>query len=270
MKMAVVSMEMPSGGTSPSRRRAEQRVLSPGSWPAMAAARKNTRKLHEDLRVHVLEQMMEIEGLRQNAENSQKAIKHLETRLQEEIAKRSSFDELSAKVKVLEAENESLKAFIKDSSDKENLARKVLSEKHARDVAELTDKLKKSQQRVTSVVAKNKVQEAEAEAIDKMIFRKHPFMFKCRSSSRTGNNLPLVESPPLSLTADIVRDTPKGADMRSILAETKGYDQLFVRRVNHSFWYHKYDLPKGFSDAENEEEGEPEYYAEGSGSSVER
>lgn len=68
--------------------------------------------------------------------------------------------------------------------------------------------------------------------------------------------------------ADIARDTPNGANMRAILAETKGFDQLFVRRVNHSFWYHKYDLPKGFSDAE-EEEGEPEYYAEGSGSSVE-
>jgi hypothetical protein len=75
---------------------------------------------------------------------------------------------------VLEAENESLKAIIKQSSEKENLARKELSEKHARDMAELTDKLKKSQQRVTSLVAKNKVQEAEAEAIDKMIFRKHP------------------------------------------------------------------------------------------------
>jgi hypothetical protein len=40
-------------------------------------------------------------------------------------------------------------------------------------VAELNDKLKKSQSRVTSLVAKNKVQEAEAEAIDKLIFRKH-------------------------------------------------------------------------------------------------
>jgi predicted RNase H-like nuclease (RuvC/YqgF family) len=94
----------------------------------------------------------------------------------EETAKHSAFDDLSAKVKVLEAENESLKAFIKESSDKENLARKELSKKHARDVAELTDKLKKSQQRVTSLVAKNRVQEAEAEAIGKMIFRKRPFM----------------------------------------------------------------------------------------------
>nr|XP_051190525.1 uncharacterized protein LOC127303857 [Lolium perenne] len=193
--------------------------------------RQTTRKLHEDLRVHVLQQITEIEALRQNAENSQKAIQLLETRLREETAKHSSFDDLSAKVKVLEAENESLKAFIKESSDKENEARKELSEKHARELAELNDKLKKSQSRVTSLVAKNKVQEAEAEAIDKLIFH--------------------------------------GSDMGAILSETKGFEQLFVRRVNHSFWYHKYDLPKGFSDAE-EEEGEPEYYAEGSGSSIER
>jgi Fe2+ transport system protein B len=90
----------------------------------------------------------------------------------EETAKHSTFDELSAKVKVLEAENESLKTFIKESSDKENEARKELSEKHARDLADLNDKLKKSQSRVTSLVAKNKVLEAEAEAIDKLIFRK--------------------------------------------------------------------------------------------------
>ncbi|KAK1612877.1 hypothetical protein QYE76_036550 [Lolium multiflorum] len=115
--------------------------------------RQTTRKLHEDLRVHVLEQITEIEGL-------------------QETAKHSSFDELSAKVKVLEAENESLKTFIQESSNKESEARKELSEKHARDLAELNEKLKKSQGRVTSLVAKNKVLEAEAEAIDKLIFRK--------------------------------------------------------------------------------------------------
>ncbi|KAK1643139.1 hypothetical protein QYE76_060944 [Lolium multiflorum] len=126
--------------------------------------RQTTRKLHEDLRIHVLEQITEIEGLRQNA-----AIQLLETRLQEESAKHSSFDELSAKVKVLEAENESLKTFIQESSSKETKARKELSEKHARDKAELIDKLEKSQGRVT-VISKNRVLEAEAEAIDKLIF----------------------------------------------------------------------------------------------------
>ena len=90
----------------------------------------------------------------------------------EETAKHSTFDELSAKVQVLEAENESLKTIIKESSNKENEARKELSEKHARNLADLNDKLKKSQSRVTSLVAKNKVLEAEAEAIDQLIFRK--------------------------------------------------------------------------------------------------
>ncbi|KAK1652647.1 hypothetical protein QYE76_070452 [Lolium multiflorum] len=295
-----------------------------------AMMEKSTRKLHEDLRVHVLEQMTEIEGLRRNAENSQKAIKHLETRLNE-TAKHSTHDSLSAKVKVLEAENESLKAFIDESSEKEILARKELSEKHARDLAELTDKLKKSQHRVTSLVAKNKVQEAGAEAIDKMIFPSLGFEWSkesalkrteaydearssidslvgaCReiakslslkrakttvmdtmtklmkqvpelikdwqeSSARGVASLVMATCKahfPAMKFADIARDPPKGANMRAILAETKGFDRLFVARVNHSFWYHKYDLPKGFVEAEIEEEGaEEEYYEEGSGSST--
>ncbi|KAK1696741.1 hypothetical protein QYE76_013438 [Lolium multiflorum] len=129
--------------------------------------RQTTRKLHEDLRVHVLEQITEIEGLRQNAENSQQAIRLLESRLQwYEIR----FDELSAKVQVLEAENESLKEFVKNSASQENQARKELIEKHARDLAELNEKLEKSQGRVISVISKNRVLEAEAEAIDKLIF----------------------------------------------------------------------------------------------------
>ncbi|KAK1642303.1 hypothetical protein QYE76_060108 [Lolium multiflorum] len=127
-------------------------------------------ELHEDLRIHVLEQIKEIEGLREHAENSQKAIQLLETRLQEETAKHSSLDELSAKVKVLEAENESLQNFMKESSSKETEARKELSEKHAREKAELIDKLEKSQGRALSLIAKNKALEAEAEAIDKLIF----------------------------------------------------------------------------------------------------
>ncbi|KAK1642174.1 hypothetical protein QYE76_059979 [Lolium multiflorum] len=135
-----------------------------------AMLNKTTRKLHEDLRIHVLEQIKEIEGLRQSAENSQKAVQLLETHLREETAKHSSFDELSAKVKVLEAENESLKTFLQESSNKETEARKELSEKHARVLADLNEKLEKSQGRVISLVAKNKVLEAEAEAIDQLIF----------------------------------------------------------------------------------------------------
>nr|XP_051211968.1 uncharacterized protein LOC127329498 [Lolium perenne] len=132
-------------------------------------ALQNTRKLHEDLRVHVLEQMTEIEGLRQNAENSRQALLLLENRLKEETAKRPAVDAMSTKIQVLEAENESLKNFLKESSEKE------AKEKHTRDMAELADKLKKSQQRVASLAEKNKSQEAEA--IDKMIFRKNLFLF---------------------------------------------------------------------------------------------
>ncbi|KAK1611708.1 hypothetical protein QYE76_035381 [Lolium multiflorum] len=295
-----------------------------------AMLNKTTRKLHEDLRVHVLEQIAEIEGLRQHAENSKKDIQLLETRLQEETAKHSSFDELSAKVKVLEAENESLKAFIQESSSKETEARKELSEKHARDLAELNEKLEKSQGRVLSVISKNRVLEAEAEAIDKLIFPSLGFEWSkesnlkrteaydearisidalfeaCRgiaktlslkkakttiidtmtklmqqvpdfikdwqkSSARGAASLVLATCkahfPSLNL-ADVARGAPKDSDMGALLAETEGYEQLFVRRVDHSFWYNKHDLPEGFSDAE-EEAGEPEYYGEGSGSSGE-
>ncbi|KAK1678365.1 hypothetical protein QYE76_039213 [Lolium multiflorum] len=293
--------------------------------------RQTTRKLHEDLRIHVLEQITEIEGLRQNAENSQKAVQLLETRLREETAKHSSFDELSAKVKVLEAENESLKTFLQESSNKETEARKELSEKHARVLADLNEKLEKSQGRVISLVAKNKVLEAEAEAIDQLIFPSLGFEWSkesnlkrteaydearisidalfeaCRGIAKTlslkkakttviDTMTKLMEQVPdfikdwqkssargvASLVlatckahfpslnfANVARGAPKGSDMGALLAETQGYEQLFVRRVNHSFWYNKHDLPKGFSDAEEEEEGEPEYYGEGSGSSVE-
>ena len=74
---------------------------------------------------------------------------------------------------MLEAENESLQNFMKESSSKETEARRELSEKHTREKAELIDKLEKSQGRVISTIAKNKALETEAEAIDKLIFRKH-------------------------------------------------------------------------------------------------
>ncbi|KAK1616694.1 hypothetical protein QYE76_022211 [Lolium multiflorum] len=137
------------------------------------SVRQNTRKLHEDLRTHILEQKKEIELLQTRDAESQKAIALLETRLkifEEEIAKRPSIDVLSAKVEVLEAENKSLKNFMKESSDEENKKRKELLEKHAQEVSDLAEKLKKSHQRVQTLASKNKSYETEAEAIDKMIF----------------------------------------------------------------------------------------------------
>lgn len=66
--------------------------------------------------------------------------------------------------------------------------------------------------------------------------------------------------------SDVARGVPKSANLRKLLAETQGFDRVFVGRVNHSFWYNKHDLPEGFSDAEDEPEEEyPE--EEGSGSS---
>ncbi|KAK1686156.1 hypothetical protein QYE76_047004 [Lolium multiflorum] len=243
--------------------------------------RQTTRKLHEDLRVHVLEQITEIEGLRQNAENSQQAIRLLESRLQQETAKHSKFDELSAKVQVLEAENESLKNFVKKSASQENQARKELSEKHARDLAELNEKLEKSQGRVISVISKNKVLEAEAEAIDKLIFPSLGFEWSkesnlkrteaydearisidalfeaCRGIAKTltRSRLPSLATckahfPTLNL-ADVARGAPEDSDMGALLAETEGYEQLFVRRVDHSSGTTN-TMPSGFSDAEEE------------------
>ncbi|KAK1632393.1 hypothetical protein QYE76_006708 [Lolium multiflorum] len=250
----------------------------------------------------------------------------------EEIAKRPTIDKMSAKVQVLEEENESLKTFIKESSEKDALAKKELLDKHAHDVADLAEKLKKSHQRVSTLAAKNKSQEAEAEAIDKMIFpslgfewtkestlkrteaydearrsidelveacrgiakslslkrakttvidtmtklmRQVPELIKYwqESSARGVASLVLATCKahfPAMKFADVARGTPEGTNMRSILAETKGFDRLFVERVNHSFWYHKYDLPQGFVEAEDEEGDAEEDDAEGSGSSADQ
>ncbi|KAK1653239.1 hypothetical protein QYE76_071044 [Lolium multiflorum] len=291
--------------------------------------RQSTRKLHEDLRVHVLEQMTEIEGLRQNAESSRQAVLRLEARLKE-TDKRPTIDALSAKIQVLEAENESLKNFLKETSEKETKEKKELSEKHAREMAELADKLKKSHQRVTTLAAKNKSQEAEAEAIDKLIFPSLGFEWTkestlprteaydeartsivnlveaCRgiakslslkkakttvidrmtklmqnvpelikdwqeSSSRGVAALVLATCKahfPTMKFADVARGVHKDTVMRQHLSEAMGFDRLFAGRVNHSFWYNKYDLPKGFSDPEEEEEAAEEGDEEGSGSSA--
>ncbi|KAK1648122.1 hypothetical protein QYE76_065927 [Lolium multiflorum] len=105
-----------------------------------------------------------------NTSNKGSLPSSISSNLPEESAKHSSFDELSAKVKVLEAENESLKNFIHESSKKETEARKKLSEKHASELAELNDKLEKSQGRLISIISKNRVLEEEAEDIDKLIF----------------------------------------------------------------------------------------------------
>nr|XP_051202604.1 uncharacterized protein LOC127316235 [Lolium perenne] len=139
------------------------------------AKHKNVRQLHEDLRVLVLEQKTEIEGLHKRDAESQKSIATLETRLknyEEQLANRPSIDALSAELEVLKAERVSLQKFLKESYEKETREKKELEEKHAQATAELADKLKKRNQRIKTLVTKAKAYETEAENIDKMIFRK--------------------------------------------------------------------------------------------------
>jgi hypothetical protein len=50
----------------------------------------------------------------------------------------------------------------------------------------------------------------------------------------------------------VSRGAPKGTNVKTALAETRGYDRLFARRVDHLFWYNKHVLPEGFSDTEDE------------------
>nr|XP_051201971.1 uncharacterized protein LOC127315531 [Lolium perenne] len=251
--------------------------LESGLKVFFAKHKNNTRKLHEDLRVHVLEQMTEIEGLRQNVENSRQALLLLENRLKE-TAKRPAVDAMSAKIQVLEAENESLKNFLKESSEKETKEKKELLEKHTRDMAKLADKLKKSQQRVSTLAAKNKSQEAEAEAIDKMIFPSLGFEWTKDSTLKRAEAYDEARSSiddlfeaccEVAKALNLKRAKTTVIDTMSKLMKQvpdliKDWQESSARGVASL-----HDLPQGFSDAEDEEEeGAEEGDEEGSGSSA--
>jgi DNA repair exonuclease SbcCD ATPase subunit len=168
--------------------------------------------LHEDLRTHVLEQKTKIEMLQKRDAENQKSIATLDTRLKsyegndsglaprfcnvtifskltvffyfrlpEQLANKPSIDELSAKLEVLQAEHDSLQDFLKKSSEKEAREKKEREEKHAQDIAELGDKLKKSNARIKTLVAKAKTSETEADDIDKMIFHRDLLLFPASS-----------------------------------------------------------------------------------------
>ncbi|KAK1670621.1 hypothetical protein QYE76_058780 [Lolium multiflorum] len=160
---------------------------SPASIPVTPKV-ENTRKLNEDLRTHVLEQKTEIEMLQKRDAENQKSIATLETRLknyEEQLAKKPSVDELSAELEVLKAEHDSLQEFLKKSSEKETKERKEREDKHAQAIAELNDKLKKSNARIKTLVAKAKTFETEAEDIDKLIFPTLGFEWNQETASRT-------------------------------------------------------------------------------------
>ncbi|KAK1648670.1 hypothetical protein QYE76_066475 [Lolium multiflorum] len=151
---------------------------------------KDTRKLHEDLRTHVLEQRQEIELLQSRDADNQKAIALLETRIK-------SFE---------------------------------------------------------GAGTYQRPQESSARGVASLV------LATCKAYFPTMN------------FADVSRGIPKGTNMRALLAETQGYDRLFVGRVNHSLWYNKHGLPSGSLDAEDEDEEELEddFAEEGSGSSGSR
>ncbi|KAK1607932.1 hypothetical protein QYE76_031605 [Lolium multiflorum] len=204
--------------------------------------RQTTWKLHEDLRVHVLEQITEIEGLRQNAENSQQAIRLLESRLQPSLGFEWSKESNLKRTEAYEEAHKSIGGLFEACRG----IAKTLSLKKAK--TSVIDTMTQLMELVPDFI--KDWQKSSARGVASLV------LATCKA-----------HFPALNF-ANVARGAPKGSDMGVILAETQGYEKLFVRRVNHSFWYNKHALPKGFSDAE-EEEGEPEYYTEGSGSSLE-
>jgi predicted nuclease with TOPRIM domain len=97
----------------------------------------------------------------------------------------ASIDKLSAELDVLKTEHVSLQEFLKKSSEKETKQRMELEKKHAREMAELAEEVKENMNSIKTLLAKAKTYTAEAEAINKIIFRKD-FVFL---------RLPLLRSP---------------------------------------------------------------------------
>jgi uncharacterized protein (UPF0305 family) len=70
-----------------------------------------------------------------------------------------------------------LQATLKESQLNEIKLKNELETKHEQDMSELREKLKTSDNRVKTLASKLKSSEAEAAAIDKIIFRKKCFVF---------------------------------------------------------------------------------------------
>jgi uncharacterized protein YPO0396 len=93
-------------------------------------------------------------------------------RLIDLLAKRPSIDDISAKLKVLETEHESLQTSLKEFYENETKMKKELEDKHAKEMSEMAEKLKDSNRRVKILASKLKAAEAEASEIYQIIFRK--------------------------------------------------------------------------------------------------
>ncbi|KAK1601287.1 hypothetical protein QYE76_018132 [Lolium multiflorum] len=207
--------------------------------------RQNTRKLHEDLHVHVLEQKTEIDGLRQSYADSQKAITLLETRIK------------------------NYEATLGFNWTKESVLKRPEAYEEARtSIEDLIEACRGIAQSLSLKRAGTKL----ADTMTKLMRQVPEFIKDWQESSARGVASLVLETckahfPSMNF-ADIARGAPKGTNMRAALAETQGYDRVFAGQVNHSFWYNKYDLPSGFSDVEDdEEESADEGAEEGSSSS---
>ncbi|KAM0906072.1 hypothetical protein ACQ4PT_017027 [Festuca glaucescens] len=86
------------------------------------------------------------------------------------LAKRPSVDDISAKLKMLEAMHESVQASLNESQENETKLKKELEAKHALAMVELEKKLKVSDEKVNSLSSQLKIAEAEAKAVDDIIF----------------------------------------------------------------------------------------------------
>ena len=93
-------------------------------------------------------------------------------RLPDLLAKKASIDEISAKLKTLEAMHESVQTSLKESQANEIKLKKELEAKHAQAIAELEKKLKASDDKVQTLSSQLKSSEAEAKVIDDIVFRK--------------------------------------------------------------------------------------------------
>ncbi|KAK1692029.1 hypothetical protein QYE76_008726 [Lolium multiflorum] len=111
----------------------------------------------------MMDQKMEIERLNKQEAEDRQAIEILENRLktnEDLLAKRPSIDDISAKLKVLETEHESLQTSLKEFYENETKMKKELEDKHAKEMSEMAEKLKDSNRRVKILASKLKAAEA--------------------------------------------------------------------------------------------------------------
>ncbi|KAK1694167.1 hypothetical protein QYE76_010864 [Lolium multiflorum] len=149
-------------GASSSKPAPEEPVKTSADAPPNDASNNlNTRLLHEDMRKVMLEQKSQIERL------SKKRRRKTSILLRYSRNASSQVYEISAQLKTLQAEHESLQATLKESQLNETRLKKELETKHEQAMSELNKKPKTSDNRVKTLASKLK---ADAMEIDNIIF----------------------------------------------------------------------------------------------------